>query len=48
MKQGFLADLVVLGRNPLEDVTVFDRLEECVSGVVKDGRVCKSRWEAFA
>lgn len=47
VKQGFLADLVVLGENPLEDVTVFDRPEECVLGIVKDGRVCKSRWEAL-
>ena len=33
VKQGFRADLVVLGRNPLEDVTVFDRPGECVGGV---------------
>ena len=46
VKQGFLTDLVVLGRNPLEVVTVFDR-PECVLGIFKDGRVCKSRWEAL-
>lgn len=38
---------MVLGENPLEDVTVFDQPEESVLGIVKDGRVCKSQWEAL-
>jgi imidazolonepropionase-like amidohydrolase len=38
---------VVLNKNPLEDVTVFDRPDEHVLGVMKDGRVYKSRWNAL-
>ncbi|KAJ5980649.1 hypothetical protein N7481_007947 [Penicillium waksmanii] len=44
IKDGFQADVVFLNKNPLDDVTVFDRPEEHVLGVMKDGRVCKSRW----
>jgi imidazolonepropionase-like amidohydrolase len=47
IKEGFHADVVVLNKNPLEDVTVFDRPEEHVLGVMKDGRVYKSRWNAL-
>ncbi|KAJ5117224.1 hypothetical protein N7448_004166 [Penicillium atrosanguineum] len=45
VKQGFAADLLVLDKNPLEDITVLDRVEENVLGVIKDGRVMTSRWE---
>ncbi|KAJ5098286.1 hypothetical protein N7532_005287 [Penicillium argentinense] len=48
IKGGFQADIVFLNKNPLEDVTVFDRPEEHVLGVMKDGRVCKSRWSTLA
>ncbi|OJJ97976.1 hypothetical protein ASPACDRAFT_1903897 [Aspergillus aculeatus ATCC 16872] len=48
IKEAFRADVVFLNQNPLEDVTVFDRPEEHVLGVMKDGRVCKSRWSALA
>ncbi|KAL3441329.1 hypothetical protein BJX65DRAFT_255535 [Aspergillus insuetus] len=44
VKEGFWADLLFLNRNPLDDVTIFDRPEECVLGVMKEGRVYKSRW----
>ncbi|KAL3476894.1 hypothetical protein BJX99DRAFT_270233 [Aspergillus californicus] len=47
VKEGFLADVLILDRNPLEDVTVFDRPEDCVLGVMKEGRVYKSRWEGL-
>ncbi|KAJ5832766.1 hypothetical protein N7474_001077 [Penicillium riverlandense] len=47
LKEGFIADVVILNGNPLEDVTVFDRPEEHVLGVMKDGRVYKSRWNAL-
>ncbi|KAJ5141775.1 hypothetical protein N7526_002770 [Penicillium atrosanguineum] len=47
IKEGFHADLVVLGKNPLEDVTIFDDPEQYVLGVMKDGRVYKSRWSAL-
>ncbi|KAI2789698.1 hypothetical protein POX_d05195 [Penicillium oxalicum] len=45
IKEGFQADMIVLSENPLEDVTVFDDPESCVLGVMKDGRIYKSRWE---
>ncbi|KAJ5675061.1 uncharacterized protein N7477_004995 [Penicillium maclennaniae] len=45
VKQGFAADLLVLDNNPLEDITVLDRFEENVLGVIKDGRIMTSRWE---
>ncbi|KAL4916204.1 hypothetical protein BDW62DRAFT_107981 [Aspergillus aurantiobrunneus] len=47
VKEGFLADVLFLSENPLEDVTVFDRPDECVLGVMKEGRVYKSRWEGL-
>ncbi|KAJ5433239.1 uncharacterized protein N7458_012395 [Penicillium daleae] len=47
IKEGFQADLVVLSQNPLEDVTIFDNPDKYVLGVMKDGRVYKSRWSAL-
>lgn len=47
LQEGFIADVVILNANPLEDVTIFDRPEEHVLGVMKDGRVYKSRWNAL-
>ncbi|KAJ5488843.1 hypothetical protein N7539_003733 [Penicillium diatomitis] len=44
IKDGFAADILILAANPLEDVTVFDDPEKYVLGVMKDGRVYKSRW----
>ncbi|KAJ1326992.1 amidohydrolase family protein [Microdochium nivale] len=43
IKEGFEADILFLGANPLEDVTIFDSPDEFVYGVMKEGRVCKSR-----
>jgi imidazolonepropionase-like amidohydrolase len=45
IREGFAADLLILGANPLEDITVLDRSEQSILGVVKDGRVMTSRWE---
>lgn len=45
IREGFAADLLVLDRNPLEDITVLDRVEETILGVVKDGRVFESRMD---
>lgn len=42
--EGFVADLLVLNVNPLEDVTVFERPERHLLAVVKGGRVYHSRW----
>ncbi|KAL4969178.1 uncharacterized protein BDV14DRAFT_196490 [Aspergillus stella-maris] len=47
IREGFFADVLFLNKNPLEDVTIFDRPEECVLGVMKEGRVYKSRWEGL-
>ncbi|KAL4790195.1 hypothetical protein BDV19DRAFT_402256 [Aspergillus venezuelensis] len=47
IKEGFFADVLFLNKNPLEDVTIFDRPEECVLGVMKEGRVYKSRWKGL-
>ncbi|GAO19313.1 hypothetical protein UVI_02008280 [Ustilaginoidea virens] len=44
VREGFAADLLILGRNPLEDVTVLSEPEKTVLGVFKNGRVYKSRW----
>jgi imidazolonepropionase-like amidohydrolase len=45
VKEGFAADLLILNANPLEDITILDRSEQNILGVVKDGRVMTSRWE---
>lgn len=42
--EGFVADILVLNKNPLEDILVFDRPEEHLLVVMKEGRVFKSRW----
>lgn len=42
--EGFVADLLVLNGNPLEDILVLDRPEEHLLVVMKEGRVFKSRW----
>jgi imidazolonepropionase-like amidohydrolase len=44
IKQGFAADLLVLNANPLDDITVLAKPEKHLLGVIKDGRVCMSRW----
>ncbi|KAJ5974367.1 hypothetical protein N7481_011577 [Penicillium waksmanii] len=47
IREGFVADLLVLDRNPLEDITVLDRAEETILSVIKDGRVFESRVEGL-
>lgn len=42
VKVGFYADLLVLNSNPLEDITVFERGNNEIALVIKDGRVCRS------
>ncbi|CAN8105512.1 unnamed protein product [Discula destructiva] len=44
VKEGFVADLLVLNADPLEDITVFERPEQHLLAVIKDGRVYDSRW----
>jgi imidazolonepropionase-like amidohydrolase len=43
IKEGFEADVLLLGADPLEDVTILDRPDENIVGVMKEGRVYKSR-----
>jgi imidazolonepropionase-like amidohydrolase len=45
IKEGFGADLLFLGADPLEDVTILDRPNDFVKGVMKEGRIYKSRCE---
>ena len=45
IREGFAADLLILSGNPLEDITVLDKAEESILGVIKDGRCMASRWE---
>lgn len=40
---GAFADLVVLDKNPLEDITVLDRPELYLKAVIKEGRVVSGR-----
>ena len=44
---GAFADLLVLSRNPLEDITVLDRPEQYLDAVVKDGRLMVGQLEGF-
>jgi imidazolonepropionase-like amidohydrolase len=45
VKEGFEADLLFLSADPLEDVTILDRPDDFVKGVMKEGRIYKSRSE---
>lgn len=42
---GFEADILFLDANPLEDVAILDDPEKYILGVMKEGRVYKSRWD---
>ena len=44
VREGFVADLLVLNRNPLDDVTIFEKPDKHLLGVIKEGRVYSSRW----
>ncbi|KAJ4252308.1 hypothetical protein NW762_010905 [Fusarium torreyae] len=44
IQPGFTADLLVLTKNPLEDIKVLDDPEEHLLMVMKEGRVHCSRW----
>lgn len=47
IREGFVADLLILDENPLENIAILDQVEEHVLGVVKDGRVVTSRWDGL-
>ncbi|KAK3642108.1 hypothetical protein LTR56_010979 [Elasticomyces elasticus] len=45
IKEGFVADLLVLKSNPLDDISLLGQPEKEVLGVMKEGRLCFSRLE---
>ncbi|KAF4633131.1 hypothetical protein G7Y89_g4986 [Cudoniella acicularis] len=44
IKPGFAADMLILNSNPLEDIEVLANPGKHMLAVLKEGRVCKSRW----
>lgn len=40
--EGYVADLLILNANPLEDVSIFDQGEKYLKAVIKEGRVMMS------
>lgn len=44
IKPGFVADMLVLDQNPLDDITVLHHPMNHLFAVIKDGRSCHSRW----
>lgn len=47
IKPGYAADLLILNKNPLEDVSILDYPERTVLAVIKNGRVYTSRWSGL-
>lgn len=47
IKDGFIADLLILNKNPLEDITVLDEPDKHMLAVLKNGRVYTSRWSGL-
>jgi imidazolonepropionase-like amidohydrolase len=43
IRKDAIADLLILDDNPLEDITVFDRVSSTLLGIIKDGRVVASK-----
>lgn len=48
IQPGFVADMLVLDCNPLDDMTIFDRPDAHLLAVIKDGWVQVSRWTKLA
>lgn len=44
IKPGFAADMLILNKNPHDDVSILSRPDENVLAVIKNGRVYSSRW----
>lgn len=44
IKEGYIADLIILNANPLDDVEVLARPQKHLLAVIKDGKVLHSRW----
>jgi imidazolonepropionase-like amidohydrolase len=47
IQEGFEADILFLAANPLTDVTIFDEPDKYLLGVMKEGRVYKSRCDGL-
>jgi imidazolonepropionase-like amidohydrolase len=47
IKPGFIADMLVLDQSPLENINILDRPDDHLHAVLKDGRVCHSRWSGL-
>ncbi|EPE28173.1 Metallo-dependent hydrolase [Glarea lozoyensis ATCC 20868] len=45
VREGFVADLLILNANPLDDIEFLDRPEKHLLAVIKDGRVEFSQWK---
>ncbi|KAL5041496.1 hypothetical protein BDW71DRAFT_217828 [Aspergillus fruticulosus] len=48
VRKGSIADMLILKANPLEDITVLDRIEESLVGLLKDGRVVTHRLDGLS
>ncbi|KAI9923722.1 hypothetical protein MW887_008349 [Aspergillus wentii] len=48
IQKGAIADLLVLEANPLEDITVLDRIKESMVALLKDGRVVAHKLDGLA
>jgi imidazolonepropionase-like amidohydrolase len=44
IKGGFAADMLILNQNPLDDISVLAQPEKHLLAVIKDGRICMSKW----
>ncbi|WWC65386.1 uncharacterized protein I303_108004 [Kwoniella dejecticola CBS 10117] len=43
-----IADMIVLSKNPLDDITILDRPEENLLAVIKEGRLVSGQLEGFS
>ncbi|SMR46140.1 unnamed protein product [Zymoseptoria tritici ST99CH_1E4] len=48
VKEGCVADLLILNRNPLDDIEVLARPDKHLLAVIKAGKVMHSRWSKLA
>ncbi|TVY73324.1 Uncharacterized protein LSUE1_G009431 [Lachnellula suecica] len=48
IKPKFAADMLILNKNPFDDISIFDDPDKHLLAVIKDGRVFHSRWTKLA
>ena len=48
IRRGFVADVLILNKNPLDDITFLDDPENNLLAVIKDGHVQASRWSKMS